>query len=181
MGSVRNKLEEAGEQEGWGNPGKSSFSLFSTSASAFGLGGDQVMRGGREKDYHMGSPKGYDYTAPLHPATPEEWREVSLEEKEKWQLQQAKRRHFQRLHSKWETSEQELERLSRRVDEERVELAHQQALMEDDEVVSPRNFAKSSVSPVLASSPPLPLPVPPVETKEAEMVKELRMLRMANA
>ena len=177
--SLREELDGVGEQEE-GVWGKSSPSMFSASGSGFGLGGDGRIRGGRD----WGTPLGYDYTASLPPVTPEEGVEVSPEVADALRVQQAKKVRFQKLRTQWENSDQELERLSLRVDEEKAELVQLQSQLEEEEVLSPRS---PSGIPEAMQAPRVPAHVPPHlsvssgETKDSEMVRELRMLRMANA
>jgi hypothetical protein len=184
--SLRDELDDAEEQEGgvWGHSGKFSSSLFHDSMSGFGLSGEGRMKGGRAFHSPVSTPMGYDYTASLPPVTPEEGREVSPGLGEKLRLEQAKRVRFHDLRTKWENSEKELERLSLRVDEEQAELAQLQSQLEE-EVPAPRSSAaafrsSASARPIPVQFPPH-LSVPSGESKDVEMVKELTMLRMANA
>jgi len=106
---------------------------------------------------------------------------VSPELARKLQHQQAKKVRFQRLCTQWKNSDQELERLSRRVDEERAELAQMQSEMEEEEVLSPRSSGSIPVTRTDAKVPAHALPVPPADTKATEMARDMQMLRLANA
>jgi hypothetical protein len=115
---------------------------------------------------------------PLSPVTPESGEALGPEKEEKRRTLQEKRVHFAALRKQWENSDRELELLSRRLDEEQLEMKELQAQLEER---TPRNSArlpgKESIPQVLFHAPPPPQGSS-LSRKEVEMEKELRMLRL---